>query len=107
MPYYGVARVGDRVITGHGCDTTTSIASGSQTVFVDGQSVARQTDNLTLHNLPGSGTDCVPHIGAEVLGGQLDVLVEGLPIARVFTEADSPGGRVSSGSESVAVYSPV
>jgi len=107
MPYYGAARVGDSVITGHGCDTSTTIASGSQTVFVNGQSVARKTDDLSPHTIPGSGSDCVPHIGAEVLDGQADILVEGLPMARVGTAADSPGGRVSSGSEDVVVFSPV
>lgn len=107
MPYYGAARVGDSVITGHGCDTTTTIASGSQTVFIDGKSVARKTDDLTLHDLPGPLIGCVQHVGAEILDGQADVLVEGLPIARVNTEADSPGGRVSSGSETVAVFSSV
>ena len=107
MPYYGAARVGDSVFTGHSCDTSTTIMTGSQTVFVDGQSVARKFDNLRPHSIQGSGSDCVPHIGSEIIDGQGDILVEGLPIARVNTQADGPGGRITSGSSSVAVYSPV
>jgi uncharacterized Zn-binding protein involved in type VI secretion len=106
MPYYGAARLGDTVITGHMCDGTTTIATGSQTVFINGRAAARKFDNLSLHTIE-SPNGCVPHLGTQVLGGQLDVLVQGLPLARVFTEADGPAGRVSSGSETVAVFSPV
>lgn len=106
MPYYGIARVGDRVITGHLCDTTTTIASGAQTVFINGSPAARKTDRLSPHTFL-VGDDCVPHVGTVVLQGQMDILVEGLPIARVNSEADGPGGRVSSGSGDVAVFSQV
>lgn len=106
MPYYGAARVGDTVITGHGCTSATTIASGSQTVFINGKPAARQFDNLTPHTIE-DGTKCVPHVGTQVLGGQLNILVGGLPLARVFTEADGPAGRISSGSETVVIFSPV
>ena len=91
----GVARKGDDVLTGHGCDVTTTILEHSPDVFADGIAVARKGDMLTPHTI-NSGVLCVPHI-AQINAGSGTVFVNGIAIARKTDSADM-GNIVGSSS---------
>lgn len=95
----GVARQNDTVLTGHGCDTTTTIQQGSPDVRINGRGAAYAGAALTAHTIP-SGTPpvCVGH-SAQVNAGYGRVLVNGRPIARVGDSADL--GQISTGSGDV------
>lgn len=92
-----VARKGDIVNTGHGCDSTTTIAEHSPDVFADGINVARKGDSLTVHTVP-DGASCVPHT-SKINVGSGTVFVNGIPLARVGDSADS--GSIAKGSGTV------
>lgn len=95
----GVARQQDTVTTGHGCDTTTTIAQGSANVLVNGRGAAYQSATLTSHTIPeGAPPVCVPHT-AQVNAGYGSVLVNGKPIARIGDSADL--GQIQTGSGNV------
>ena len=92
-----VARIGDLISTGHGCDGTAPIGEGSTNVFINGIGCARQTDAIAPHTIL-SGIVCVPH-SAVINTGLATVLVNGLPIARVGDSADQ--GSIIEGSLNV------
>lgn len=99
MPVQAVARKGDEVITGHGCDGTTTIATGSSNVFINNIPAARaEIDTLTAHTIP-SGDDCVGHDGVIIAKGSLKTLVNNYPLARVKDQVDA--GAISKGSLNV------
>ena len=89
------ARKGDRGIP-H-CSGYT-IAMGSEDVFINGIAAARQGDNSTAHQLPGSPT-CPTH-APSISRGSESVFVNGKPLARV---GDTLTGctAVAQGSEDV------
>ena len=91
----GVARKGDTVSTGHGCDSTTTILHHSPDVFADGIAVARQGDALTPHTIYSYDV-CVPH-SAKINEGSGTVFVNGIPIARKGDSADM-GNIIKSSS---------
>lgn len=102
----GVARVGDTVNTGHGCDTTTTIlATGSSPdVYVNGMRAALQGTQLASHNITNPAPvppnpPCIPHTGQKVNVGSSNVFVNGKQLARVGDSADL--GSISKGSENV------
>lgn len=101
-----VARVGDTVNTGHGCDTTTTILStGSATnVYINGRLAALEGSQLAPHQItnpsqsPGS-PPCIGHPGQKVNVGSSTVRVNGRRLARVGDSADL--GQISQGSSNV------
>lgn len=98
--WFSVARVGDRVYTGHLCDTSTTIATGSPNVFVNKIAVARVNDPLAPHTIPeGTPPVCVPHPGQKVNVGSGKTYVNRLGVARVLDSADL--GNISQGSPNV------
>ena len=73
-----------------------TIAMGSEDVFINGIAAARQGDNSTPHQLPGSPT-CPVH-APSISRGSESVFVNGTPLARV--------GDPLAGCTSVAQGSP-
>lgn len=98
----GIARQGDNVITGHGCDTTTTIQQGSPNVRINGRGAAYAGAALASHTItnpaPAPAPPCIPH-SAQVNAGYGRVLVNGKPIARYGDSADA--GTISSSSGDV------
>jgi uncharacterized Zn-binding protein involved in type VI secretion len=92
-----IARIGDSISTGHGCDGTTTLTGPSGDVFVEGLGVERQGDPTVVHRLTGTGCS-VTHT-AVVNSGSGTVFVNGKPIARVGDSADA--GSITSGSSTV------
>ena len=88
-----VAVKGDTTTTGHGCNTTTTIAGSSLNVYMGGIKVAIQGNALAGHTIPfGVPPKCVSHPGQIVNVGSRTVKVNGLGIARVGDSAD--GGAI-------------
>lgn len=100
-----VARVGDTVNTGHGCDTTTTIyaTGGARDVYINGLLAATEGSQLAPHNItnpaPPPAPPCVPHPGQKVNTGSSKVYVNGKKLARVGDSADQ--GQISKGSDNV------
>jgi len=96
----GIARQGDNVITGHGCDTTTTIQQGSPNVRINGRGAAYAGAALAPHTITNSVPipPCISH-SAQVNAGYGRVLVNGRPIARYGDSADA--GSISSSSGDV------
>tara|TARA_B100001996_G_C18198801_1_gene415156 strand:- start:78 stop:416 length:339 start_codon:yes stop_codon:yes gene_type:complete len=105
-----VARHGDTVATGHGCDVTTTIsdANTSSRVICEGEPVARVGDVMSLHTINNPAIPpplCIPHLGAQVNVGSAKVLVGGAGgykgIARLGDSADL--GAISSACPEASV----
>lgn len=98
-----VARKGDTVNTGHGCDTVVEILEGDSTVLVEGKPVAVQSSPLEPHTItnpaPPPAPPCIPHPGQIVNAGSGTVIVGGKGIARVGDSADL--GSIATGSSTV------
>ena len=98
-----VARQGDTVNTGHGCDTVVEILEGDSTVLVEGKPVAVQSSPLKPHTITNPAVPpippCIPHPGQIVNAGSGTVIVGGKGIARVGDSADL--GNISTGSSTV------
>tara|TARA_A200000113_G_scaffold199880_1_gene192759 strand:+ start:380 stop:688 length:309 start_codon:yes stop_codon:yes gene_type:complete len=96
-----VARMGDSVNTGHGCDTIVEILGGDVTVLVEGKPVAVQSSALEPHTItnPSAPPACIPHPGQIINAGSGTVIVGGKGIARVGDSADL--GSISTGSRTV------
>ena len=89
-----VARIGDEISTGHGCDGTSTIAEGSNNVFCNNIGVSRKGDAITVHTIP-SGSSCVPH-NSVINEGSPNVFVNNIEMARVGDSADQ--GSITAGS---------
>lgn len=89
-----IARIGDQINTGHGCDSTALIGEGSIDVFCNNIGVARQGDAIAPHTIL-AGIVCVPH-SAVINQGSPDVFVNNIPVARVGDSADQ--GSIIQGS---------
>ncbi|MCG7944798.1 MAG: PaaR repeat-containing protein [Candidatus Thiodiazotropha taylori] len=89
-----IARIGDSIATGHGCDATSTIAGGSSNVFAEGVGVSRQGDAIAPHTIE-AGDQCVPHT-AVINSGSSTVFANGIPLARVDDSADA--GKITSGA---------
>ena len=96
-----VARAGDNVLTGHGCDTTTQIDLPKETrqVIVCGQPAAVVGDFMKPHTIGSTPPFCNFHSGAVVNAGSATVLVGGKPLARQGDSADL--GTITNGCTSV------
>lgn len=79
-----VSRIGDLINTGHDCDNTAPIYTGSDNVITEGQKTATMTSEIEPHQY---GPGCLPH-SAEVNTGSSSVFVNDLPIARIGDSAD-------------------
>ena len=101
-----VAVKGDTTTTGHGCDTTTTIATSTiaeaAKVKVNGTTVAIQGNPLSSHTFGpfGNPPKCISHPGQKVNIGSPNVFVNNIPIARVGDSAD--GGAIVSKAGNVA-----
>jgi uncharacterized Zn-binding protein involved in type VI secretion len=92
-----VARIGDTIATGHGCDGTTTLTGPSTDVFANNIGIERQGDPTVVHRLTGRGCS-VTHT-AVINVGSGDVFVNNKPIGRVGDSADA--GSITSGSPNV------
>jgi uncharacterized Zn-binding protein involved in type VI secretion len=92
-----IARIGDSIATGHGCDRSTTLTGPSGNVFVNGLGVERQGDPTVVHRL--TGRNCSVSHTAAVNAGSGTVFVNGKPIARIGDSADA--GSITSGSATV------
>jgi len=83
-----VARIGDIISTGHGCDSISLIKQGSTNVFVNGRGVVRVGDADThdkeeiIETEEGIEIICVPHT-VTVGAGSNKVFVNGRGVARI------------------------
>jgi len=89
-----VTRIGDADIP-HCSGMTRAV--GSSNVFVNGIAVSRQTDNNTVHLLPGA--PCPAHT-ASIAVGSTTVKVNGLGCGRIGDSVSSCTS-VAAGSENV------
>ena len=98
-----VARMGDTVNTGHGCDAVVEILQGDSTVLVEGKPVAVQSSPLEPHTITNPAVPpippCISHPGQIVNVGSGTVIVGGKGIARVGDSADL--GSIATGSSTV------
>jgi len=93
----GVARLGDPISTGHGCDGATTLTGPSGDVFADGIAVERAGDPTVSHRVSGRGCS-VSHVAA-INAGSGSVFVNGKPLARIGDSADA--GSITGGSGTV------
>lgn len=92
-----VARIGDTIATGHGCDGTTTLTGPSTNVFANNIGIERQGDPTVVHRLTGRGCS-VTHT-AVINVGSGNVYVNNKAIGRVGDSADA--GSITSGSPNV------
>jgi len=92
-----VARIGDSIATGHGCDGSTTLTGPSGNVFANSLGIERQGDPTVVHAVSGRG--CSVSHAAAVNAGSGTVFVNNKPIARVGDSADS--GAITAGSATV------
>ena len=92
-----IARIGDSISTGHGCDGTTTLTGPSGDVFVNGLGVERAGDPTVVHRL--TGRNCGVTHAAAVNAGSGTVFVNNKAVARVGDSADA--GSITSGSGTV------
>ena len=92
-----VARIGDTIATGHGCDGTTTLTGPSTNVFANNIGIERQGDPTVVHRLTGRGCS-VTHT-AVINVGSGNVFVNNKAIGRVGDSADA--GSITSGSPNV------
>lgn len=92
-----VARIGDTISTGHGCDGVTTLTGPSGDVLVNNIGVERQGDPTVVHRLTGKG--CSVTHAAAINVGSGTVFVNNKAIARIGDSADS--GSITSGSPNV------
>jgi uncharacterized Zn-binding protein involved in type VI secretion len=81
-----ISRQGDAIVTGHGCDATSTILECSSDVFVEGIGAARLGDAIMIHTIQ-SGIYCIPH-PSFINAGSSTVFVNGIPVARIGDSAD-------------------
>jgi uncharacterized Zn-binding protein involved in type VI secretion len=92
-----VARLGDTIATGHGCDGTTTLTSPSGDVFANNIGIERQGDPTVTHRYGGRG--CSAQHAVSIVAGSGTVFVNNKPIARIGDPVDS--GSITSGSPTV------
>tara|TARA_B100000683_G_scaffold24463_1_gene22635 strand:- start:983 stop:1297 length:315 start_codon:yes stop_codon:yes gene_type:complete len=98
-----VCRETDPLDTGHGCDSTTTLATPSQsTVFAEGLLVARKTDPTVSHEIEDA-EECASHT-AQVNVGDTTVFTVGLATARVTDSTDQ--GQMTDGASTVFAEGP-
>lgn len=91
----GVVRFGD-ICSGHGCWVPRPNIMASTNVLVNGLGVHRATDKWAIHAC------APPHDGFAVPIGPMNVLVNGLPVAKIGDPV-SCGSTMVTGSPNVMV----
>lgn len=100
-----VARVGDLINTGHGCDATATISNaGASNVYANGKLLALQGTAINPHTITNPSTapgapPCIGHTGQVIIGSSLTVRANGRFVARVGDSADL--GSITEGSANV------
>ncbi len=92
-----VARIGDSIATGHGCDGSTTLTGPSGNVFANNKGIERQGDPTVVHRLTGRG--CSVTHSAVINAGSGNVFVNNKAIGRIGDSADA--GSITSGSPNV------
>ena len=96
-----ICREDDSFNTGHSCDSTSKLATPSQTtVFVEGKLVARKGDPTKSHEIL-VGDTCTPHTSSIVGACSTNVFVKGIGVARIGDAVDA--GAMTSGASTVSV----
>ena len=96
-------RTGDPLKTGHGCDSTSTLATSLiRTVRANGILGAVEGTPVSSHTIPNDDDPpkCVSH-SAKLNKGSLNVLIGGIPWGRVKDSADF--GSMTDGSSNVLV----
>lgn len=92
------ARLGDSIMTGHLCDTVSTIQGQLQSkVKINGKFAAVKGDAITVHNV-SVGLSCVPHPSVINIG-TAKVLINGIQAARLNDSADL--GKITGSSTNV------
>ena len=94
-----VVRIGDSLSTGHGCSSTTTIASSNQStnnVFANGILIDVVGAPTVAH--PFTPPLCPPHV-ANLNVGSSTVFINGIAVGRIGDSADA--GAMTSGSSNV------
>jgi uncharacterized Zn-binding protein involved in type VI secretion len=99
-----VARVGDLISTGHGCDASAPIAGpGASTVFVNAFPAAINGSPIGPHTITNPASPptppCIPHPGQVVNTASKTVYANAVGIARNLDSADA--GAITQGSPNV------
>jgi len=94
------ARVGDAIITGHACSTTSTIASSLQAKVFVAFSLGAVTGSPIAPHTILVGDSCVPHPATTGFGSS-KVFFGGLPANRVGDNADM--GAIISGAPNVII----
>lgn len=95
-----IARIGDNVSTGHGCDSTTTLTEplgNTAKVYANGLGIECVGDPTVPHLIPG-GDSCITHT-AYINAGSPTVYIAGIAVGRVGDSCDA--GQISSGSPNV------
>jgi uncharacterized Zn-binding protein involved in type VI secretion len=92
-----IARIGDSISTGHGCDGATTLTGPSGDVFANELGVERAGDPTVSHRVSGRGCS-VSHVAA-INAGSGTVFVNSRPVARIGDSADA--GSITGGSGTV------
>lgn len=92
-----VARQGDTISTGHGCDGVTTLTGPSGDVFANGIGIERQGDPTVSHRF--GGRNCSAQHVVSIAAGSGTVFVNNKPIARIGDSVDS--GAIAAGSPNV------
>lgn len=96
----GVARIGDSVSTGHGCDGSTTITGptgAGANVFVNNKPVECKGNPTVIHRY--GGRRCSAQHEAAINAGSPNVFVANIPLARIGDSCDA--GAITSGSSDV------
>ncbi len=94
------ARVGDAIITGHACNTTSTIAVSLQAKVFVSFSIAAVSGSIIAPHTILVGDACVPHPATTGFGSS-KVFFGGLPANRVGDNADM--GAIISGAPNVII----
>lgn len=94
------ARVGDAIITGHPCSTTSTIALSLQSKVIIAFSPAAVSGSPIAPHTILSGDSCVPHPATTGFGSS-KVFFGGIPANRVGDNADM--GAIISGAPNVII----
>ena len=94
------ARVGDAIVTGHACSTTSTIAVSLQTKVIISFSIAAVSGSIIAPHTILSGDSCIPHAATTGFGSS-KVFFGGLPANRVGDPADM--GAIISGAPNVII----
>ena len=101
MPAISLAKLVDKISTGHGCDTTAKIKGSKQSkVTINDNPVAVDGDLVEDHEIESNGT-CIDHKNVKVSATTTKVFINGDAVCRIGDPADQ--GSIITGQEKVMV----